>query len=101
MHEREVVDVASHLAAIAIERHRTQRDLEHQARHDDLTGLPNRRAIVERLDTAIAGTRGTAQARRSSSLDLDRFKVVNDSLGHAAGDELLRLRRAAANRDRR
>ena len=65
MREREVVGVASHLAAIAIERHRAQRDLEHQARHDQLTGLPNRRAIVERLDAAHrADARHRAEAPR-------------------------------------
>ena len=89
MREREVVDVASHLAAIAIERDSAQRDLEHQARHDHLTGLPNRRAIVDRLDAAIARNHGTAQSTAVLLLDLDRFKVVNDSLGHAAGDDLL------------
>jgi diguanylate cyclase (GGDEF)-like protein/PAS domain S-box-containing protein len=88
--EREVVAVASHLAAIAIERDRAQRVLEHQARHDQLTGLPNRWTIIEQLDRAITA----AQRRRRHTavllLDLDRLKVVNDSLGHGAGDDLLR-----------
>jgi diguanylate cyclase (GGDEF)-like protein/PAS domain S-box-containing protein len=89
MREREVVGVATHLAAIAIERDRAQRDLEHQAGHDHLTGLPNRRAIVERIERAIERTRGTSCDAVVLLLDLDRFKVVNDSLGHAAGDDLL------------
>jgi diguanylate cyclase (GGDEF)-like protein/PAS domain S-box-containing protein len=87
--ERDTVGVASHLAAIAIESDRTQRDLEHQARHDQLTGLPNRWAIVERLDEAIVRVRGSGSSTAVLLLDLDRFKVVNDSLGHGAGDDLL------------
>jgi len=87
--EREVLGVASHLAAIAVERDRSQRHLEHQARHDQLTGLPNRWAIVERLDDAITSGQATGRTAAVQLLDLDRFKVVNESLGHEVGDELL------------
>jgi diguanylate cyclase (GGDEF)-like protein len=88
-HEREVGAVASHLASIAIERDRWQQALYHQARHHQLTGLPNRSLILENLDAAIerAASNGTTAA--VMFIDLDRFKVVNDSLGHAAGDKLL------------
>ena len=69
---------------------RSQRELEHIATHDPLTGLPNRILFQDRLRQAIrrAERRGTAGA--VMFLDLDRFKVINDSLGHHAGDELLK-----------
>jgi diguanylate cyclase (GGDEF)-like protein/PAS domain S-box-containing protein len=89
MRERDVVGVATHLVSIAIERHLRQIDLEHQARHDHLTQLPNRRAILERVADAIDRTAGDGLAPAVLLLDLDRFKVVNDSLGHTAGDDLL------------
>ncbi len=57
----------------------------HQLAHDPLTGLPNRRAFLAHLDAALRG--GTPVA--VVLLDLDRFKTVNDSLGHHAGDEVL------------
>ena len=61
-----------------------------EAATDDLTGLPNRRAFLRTLRDATAGGRRT-RAMAVLLLDLDRFKDVNDSLGHATGDELLRL----------
>ena len=63
--------------------------LAHQAIHDPLTGLPNRTLFVERLGRELARS-GTVHSRTAVLfLDLDRFKVVNDSLGHSAGDRLL------------
>ena len=87
---RELEEANRELRAQVAERMRAEERLIHQARHDHLTGLPNRIHLLERLDAAIAETR--AQARGPFAvlfLDLDRFKLVNDSVGHAAGDEML------------
>ncbi|MEZ5931554.1 MAG: EAL domain-containing protein [Alphaproteobacteria bacterium] len=70
--------------------YRLERQLEHQANHDALTGLINRRAFERHLAWAI---RRNASGRRSSVfcfIDLDQFKIVNDTAGHLAGDRLLR-----------
>lgn len=66
-----------------------QRELAEQARHDSLTGLPNRRAFGERLSQAMARARRSQQALGVLYVDLDGFKGVNDRYGHAAGDQLL------------
>jgi diguanylate cyclase (GGDEF)-like protein len=68
---------------------RANADLEHQATHDALTGLPNRVLFLDRLEREIARAERHGQAFAVFVVDLDRFKVVNDTLGHGPGDQLL------------
>jgi diguanylate cyclase (GGDEF)-like protein len=65
--------------------------LEHQARHDPLTGLPNRKWIAEQLNARVAEARERGEALALLLLDLDHFKEINDGLGHHAGDRVLKL----------
>ncbi len=64
--------------------------IEHLAYHDPLTGLPNRQLFLDRLHLAIANAHRAGHRLAVLFLDLDRFKVINDSLGHGSGDGLLR-----------
>jgi len=64
-------------------------DLAHQELHDSLTGLPNRRLLCDRLDQALTRLARVNALVAVILVDIDRFKVVNDDLGHSAGDQLL------------
>lgn len=63
--------------------------LEHLARHDSLTGLPNRRMFFERLDHALANARRSTRQLAVLFVDLDHFKALNDNFGHGTGDSVL------------
>ena len=71
-------------------RQESERQLLHQARFDSLTGLANRRFFLHWLESALAAARSSASSLAVMYIDLDRFKSINDTYGHGAGDELLR-----------
>lgn len=68
----------------------TRRALQHQATHDGLTGLWNRRAIQDLLDKELARARRSGQTAAAIMIDIDNFKQLNDSYGHLVGDEVLK-----------
>jgi diguanylate cyclase (GGDEF)-like protein len=88
---RELADANSELREQIRERERMESQLKHEALHDTLTGLPNRALLLNRLEHALARfRRDHANMFAVLFLDLDRFKIINDSVGHLIGDELLK-----------
>lgn len=90
---RIVLDTGNLLLCIArdvSERQDAAEKIEHLAYHDTLTGLPNRTLLTDRVNRALVRARRTGQIGALLFLDLDKFKRINDSLGHSVGDELLK-----------
>jgi diguanylate cyclase (GGDEF)-like protein len=83
-----LVSIAAH-ASVALTNARSADSMEHLAFHDPLTGLPNRALFIDRVTRALARSGRTRQTTAVLFADLDNLKEINDSLGHAAGDQLL------------
>ncbi|NJR67506.1 MAG: diguanylate cyclase [Synechococcales cyanobacterium CRU_2_2] len=88
-HEHSTLVALADNFSSAIRRQRRDEQIQHQAFHDLLTGLPNRMLFNHRLPLAIAHARRTQEPVAVMFLDLDRFKQINDTLGHEYGDQLL------------
>lgn len=87
--ELEMSETAARLAVLVIEHRRIHAELVNNAYQDALTGLPNRRAGEQALETAVQQSRSSGEPFAVLWIDLDRFKRVNDQHGHSAGDHVL------------
>jgi diguanylate cyclase (GGDEF)-like protein/PAS domain S-box-containing protein len=89
--ETSLIEVTTRIAGIAIERKLAEDRIQFMANHDALTRLPNRTLLKDRLAQAVLHAERADRWATVVFIDLDNFKVVNDSLGHSAGDELLKI----------
>jgi len=88
--EVRVQERTAELQAEIVERRQVEARVHHMAYHDALTGLPNRALLSDRLDRALLAARRDRTRLALLFIDLDRFKTINDSLGHLTGDHLLK-----------
>jgi diguanylate cyclase (GGDEF)-like protein/PAS domain S-box-containing protein len=89
-HDQALLQFVATQVDTAIERMQMRNQLQHMARHDALTGLPNRQLFHDRLESALARAARSAQGFALLYVDLDKFKQVNDRFGHSAGDLMLK-----------
>jgi diguanylate cyclase (GGDEF)-like protein len=87
--EESIVSTLATSISAALQRQQKDEIIQQQAFHDSLTGLPNRILFTDRLNLALAEARRSQQSLAVMFMDLDRFKTINDTLGHSAGDALL------------
>ncbi|MGX6998336.1 bifunctional diguanylate cyclase/phosphodiesterase [Caballeronia sp. KNU42] len=88
--EAHAIAMATRICGIAIERSQAEERIRHMANHDALTGLPNRTLLSDRLNQVLLHAQRYQRGVTVVFIDLDNFKLINDSLGHRAGDDLLK-----------
>lgn len=86
---QQIINACSNLCSLAFEREHTKQRIRQLAFYDELTGLPNRSLLLAKADQVITSSVRNAEALAVLYIDLDRFKIINDSYGHFVGDELL------------
>jgi len=87
---KDLVDINTSLENVLFKKEQAEYELQHLAYHDELTGLPNKNLLVDRIKQSIKTSSRDKQQMAILFLDLDRFKNINDSLGHTIGDKLLK-----------